>query len=358
MKNGATFIIGGQYGDEGKGLISGYISLRDNAKIVCKGGVGPNAEHGIFTSDTNYLKVNQLPLGWIFNPNTQIKIGSGVVLDPVKFFYECEKYNLLDRVKVDYRCSILTQEHMNAERNSKHINNISSTFSGSGFCKADFVLRKAKQARDIPELENYITDVALEINNVAKEYLVTIESSQGTFLSLAISSDYPNTTSDNVTTCAVADDVLLNWQHIKDVILCIKTMPSREGIGSMGSRELSLEEIKDKGLVEISSIGGVVRRKAESINFELLKYACMVNGATQIALTFCEHYDPSINNITSIADISYKLWELIHKVEDNTNIPVTILNTGKHYLSIIDLTGEKVDWEKVKNNLSVYKERI
>jgi len=356
MKNGATFIIGGQWGDEAKGLISSYITFRDKAKLVCKGGIGPNAEHGIFTSDNSYLKVNQLPLGWLFNPDTQIRIGSGVALDTIKFFYECEKYKLFDRVKVDYRCPILTQEHIDAERNSKHINSISSTFSGSGFCRADFVNRKAKQARDIPELKNYITDVGLEINEVAKDNIIVIESSQGTFLSLAISSDYPNTTSDNVTTCAVADDVLLNWRYIKDVILAVKTMPTREGIGSMGSRELSLDEIKDKGLVEISSIGGVIRRKSESINFELLKYAVMINGATQIALTFCEHFDPEIKNIKNIADISCKLWELIHKIEDTVNLPVTILNTGKHYSSIVDLTGERINWKEIENNLVKYRE--
>jgi len=36
--------------------------------------------------------------------------------------------------------------------------------------------------------------------------------------------------------------------------------------------------------------------------------------------------------------ITARLWELIRKVEEVTGTPVTILNTGKPYKSIIDLT--------------------
>jgi adenylosuccinate synthase len=36
--------------------------------------------------------------------------------------------------------------------------------------------------------------------------------------------------------------------------------------------------------------------------------------------------------------ITDKLWKLIRKVEEVTGAPVTILNTGKPYKSIIDLT--------------------
>jgi len=38
------------------------------------------------------------------------------------------------------------------------------------------------------------------------------------------------------------------------------------------------------------------RRKAVGIDWEMLKYAAEINGATQVALTFCEHYDPEITD--------------------------------------------------------------
>lgn len=356
MNKGAWFIIGGQWGDCGKGVISAYIGSRESAKAVYRAGTGPNAEHGIFLHDEKtYLKTNQLPLGWMFNPDVQIRIGSGVAVDPVKLFSEMKKYGLEDRVKVDYRCPIVTSEHISAEENSKAMSAIGSTFSGTGYCRADFVLRKAKQARDIPELANYITDVSKEINDNAKNNVIVVESSQGTFLSLALSDDYPNVTSDNVTAMAAADDVLLNWKNIAEVVLVVKALPTREGAGKMGNvKEMDLSEIEEKGFVEPSSIGGVARRKAESIDFDMLRYAIEVNGATQIALTFLDHYDPEMKDAKSIGDVTPRAWDLIEKIESMTGIPVTILNTGKSYDCIIDRSGAKIDWKSIDNKISKY----
>lgn len=336
---GATIVVGAQWGDEGKGLISAYLNARDNSKIVCRSGTGPNAEHGIFLEDRKtYMKVNQLPLGFMFNPRTQIRIGSGVAVNPEWLFTEAKRYGVLERVKVDYRCPIISAEHMEAEKKSRNMAAIGSTFSGTGYCRSAFVMRTAQQAKDIPALKEYLTDTGLEVNEAARKGTVVIESSQGTLLSLAVSPDYPNVTSDNVTAMAAADDVLLNWKNLSEVVMAVKAMPSREGAGSMGVAEMPLEEIKEKNLVEFSSIGGAVRRKAVGIDWELLRYAAEVNGATQVALTFCEHYDPEMTDVVERDKITDKLWQLIRKVEEATNAPVTMLNTGKPYKSIIDLT--------------------
>ncbi|MCK4435209.1 adenylosuccinate synthetase [Candidatus Bathyarchaeota archaeon] len=37
-------IVGGQYGGEGKGKVTSYLSLRDNPAIAARGG-GPNSGH-------------------------------------------------------------------------------------------------------------------------------------------------------------------------------------------------------------------------------------------------------------------------------------------------------------------------
>lgn len=353
---GAYIVVGGQWGDCGKGLISAYLGAREDAKLVCRAGTGANAEHGIFLEDEKtYLKVNQLPLGWMFNPNTQIRIGSGVAVDPVKLLTEIDKYHLAERVKIDYRCPIITREHIKAEEESKGMASIGSTFSGTGYCRADFVLRKAQQARDIPMLKNYILDVGSEINVISDNHISIVECSQGFGLSLAISDDYPNVTSDNVTSMAAADDVLLNWKKLKEVVMVVKALPTREGAGKMGNvRELTLNEIESKGFVEPSSIGGVTRRKAEGIDFDMLKYATEVNGATQIALTFLDHYDEEMKNAKSYGEITDKAWKLIEKIEATTHIPVSILNTGKAYNNIIDLSSGvlQLDWNTVGKNVS------
>lgn len=334
---GAYIVVGAQWGDESKGLISAYLSARENAVAVYRAGTGANAEHGLFLSDEKtYLKVNQLPLGWMLNENCKIRVGSGVAVDPDKLMKELDKYHLHSRIKIDYRCPVITADHIKAEEESKGMESIGSTRSGTGFCRADFVLRKAHQVREFLPTA-YTFDCGEEINQDAKCDTVIIESSQGTFLSLAVSDDYPNCTSDNVIAPSAMDDVLLNWKYLKEVVLVVKALPTREGKGDMGNvSELSIEKIKERGMVEESSIGGVVRRKASGIDFDMLKYAVEINGATQIALTFCEHYDIGAKNATRTRDLPLSIFSLMNKIERETNVPVTILNTGKPYWAIID----------------------
>jgi adenylosuccinate synthase len=357
MKKGAYIIVGAQWGDEGKGLISAYINAREKALAVYRAGTGANAEHGIFLEDEKtYLKTNQLPLGWIFNPDTLIRVGSGVAVDPNKLIQEINTYNLGNRVRVDYRCPIITEKHIQAEQESKGMKDIGSTFSGTGFCRADFVLRKAKQAKDISSLFGLINNAGKEINHFCKEGTVIVECSQGTWLSLALSNDYPNVTSDNVTAVAAADDVLLNWKNIKEVVLVVKALPTREGAGNFGSvEEIHPDHVKEAGMFEPSSIGGVQRRKATGIDFDLLRESVEINGATQIALTFCDHYDPKCTNAKKPDEITDKVWDLIERIEFETKLPVTILNTGKAYNNIIDLsTNNTIDWESIGKRLQEY----
>ena len=43
----STVVIGGFFGDEGKGKIISYLALHDKPTIVVRGGAGPNAGHTI-----------------------------------------------------------------------------------------------------------------------------------------------------------------------------------------------------------------------------------------------------------------------------------------------------------------------
>jgi len=339
----AKWIGGAQFGDEGKGVASAVLTNIYDAKLIVRTGVGPNAEHGLFLEDeTTYLKVNQLPLGWILNSQTQIRIGRNVAIDPVKLQTEIEQYRLDGRVKIDPNCPIITPEHIRKEAESKRMRDgIGSTMSGSGYAHADHILRIGPVARDIDFLSPLLIDVSEEVNRISQTDVVILESSQGYGLSLS-TEYYPNTTSKNVTSTSAMDDAGLNPFRLSDVFLVVKTMPTREGGGSMGRvNELSTDEIKRRNLTEISSIGGKIRRKAESIDFEMLKTASEVNGATQIVLTFCDQYDPEVRNITKKDHITKKVWELIDRIEKTTDVPVTLINTGKPFYSFIDLLDRK-----------------
>ena len=101
--------------------------------------------------------------------------------------------------------------------------------------------------------------------------------------------------------------------------------------------ELDNEEILRRGIAEYGVVTGRQRRKAAEIPWELLEYAAMLNGPTEIALAFCDPYDPAVTGATSADQLTPRIRELITKVEQVTSAPVTTVETGKLFEHMIDL---------------------
>ena len=334
----AIIVVDAFWGDSGKGKIAAYLAQKHKAAYTVRAGTGTNAGHSIYFENGDAIQTHQLPCGWLY-PQTQLRVGSGVAVDPEQFLRETQQYALADRTKVDFRCPIIEPRHKTQEKSDSNLmDRVGSTGSGTGAARADFILRRAQQAQNHADLSDAITDVALEINTAcAQGKTVVVEGSQGTHLSLALTHDYPYCTSDNCTSIAAADDVGLNWQHIEDVILIVKAVPSRVGEGHLPN-ELTDAEIKSRHILEFGVTTGRQRRKAETIPWDLLTESVMLNGATQIALTFCDHFDPTVQGIRNADELTPMVQNLISTVTEHTGIPIAIVETGKNFEDIIDLT--------------------
>lgn len=334
----AIVIVDALWGDSGKGKTCAHLAIRDRAELTVRAGIGTNAGASVTLDDGTLVKARQFPIGWI-NPGTRVAVGSGVLVDPVVVAAEIERFGLSGRASIDGRCAVITPEHIRAERADVHLaDTVGSTCTGNGHARADFILRRGRQAREIPELAPYVTDVARDVNTVASTpgQTVIVEGSQGTMLSLAFSPDYPYTTSGNCTAAAAMDDVGLNWRHVTDVVMVVKAMPTRVGQGPL-PHEMSHEDAVARGIAEFGVITGRPRRKAERLDFDLLAYAAMLNGPTQIALSFCDHYDPAMRGARGSADVTQRVRDLINQVEEATGAPVTMLDTGPRLSDMIDL---------------------
>ncbi|GAA4992093.1 adenylosuccinate synthetase [Actinopolymorpha pittospori] len=333
---GAVIIVDALWGDSGKGKVCAHLAVRDKAPLAVRAGVGTNAGASVTLDDGTLVRARQLPTGWI-NPETTVAVGSGVLVDPEVFAAEVDRFGLAGRALVDGRCALIAPEHVEAERADAHLAaTVGSTCTGNGAARADFVLRRARQARDEPDLAPYVTDVARRVNDVARDDLVLVEGSQGTLLSLAFSDEYPYTTSDNCTAAAAMDDVGLNWRLVQDVLMVVKALPTRVGAGPL-PYELSEAEVLRRGIAEYGVVTGRPRRKAGRLDRELLAYAAMLNGPTQIALTFCDHVDPAMRGASDPAAITAPVRELIAQVEQDTGAPVVLLDTGPRLRDMIDL---------------------
>ncbi|MGY0232222.1 adenylosuccinate synthetase [Longispora urticae] len=330
----AIIVVDALWGDSGKGKTCAHLTIKHQAGLNVRAGVGTNAGASVTLPDGVLVKARQLPIGWI-NPGTRVAVGPGVLVDPRVLADEVERFGLAGRAFIDGRCAVITPEHIKAELDDLHLNGtVGSTCTGNGHARADFVLRRAQQARDLPELAPYLLDVAREVNTVAASGTVIVAGSQGTMLSLALSRDYPYTTSGNCTAAAAMDEVGLNWRLVTDVVMVVKAMPTRVGRGPLPF-EMTAAEAEARGIAEYGVHTGRTRRKAERIDFELLEYAAMLNGPTQIALTFTDHYDPDMRG--SRGHVTPEVRDLISRVEAATGAPVTMLDTGPGLHDIIDL---------------------
>ena len=339
VSEGITIIVDAFWGDGGKGLISAWYALLTHASGVFRGCGGPGAEHGIFYNG-KYIKTNQLPLGFLMT-GSLIGIGPGTAVDPEKLYEEMVRFKLEpDRVRIDPRCPLVTPLDIEEEIRSAHMRGIGSTMSGTGACMARRVSRTATLAEEVGYLKPFVENIPELANKLASKGNIILESSQGFGLSNFFGSGR-YVTSVDVTTGSVLAGVGADWRKIKRVVLVVKALPTREGTGPMGNvEEFTVEEMLEKGIVEYSSICDPqtgkpnIRRKAKGIDWDILKRASDINGATEIALTFAEHYDKSVTDVTKWSDLTPKVLNLIKKIESVTGAPVTIVNTGKSFNSL------------------------
>ena len=79
-------VVGGQWGDEGKGKIVDFLS-RD-AHMVARFQGGANAGHTVYKGKQKIV-LHQIPSG-ILTKNCQCVLGNGMVIDPVDLVEELE----------------------------------------------------------------------------------------------------------------------------------------------------------------------------------------------------------------------------------------------------------------------------
>ena len=329
----STVVIGGFFGDEGKGKIISYLALHDKPSIVVRGGAGPNAGHTIKDGDKIY-KVRMLPSGFL-NKDAKVMVGPGVVVNPSVLLKEINDFDVEGRAFLDYNCGIIEESHKEADSQGRLKEKIGSTGSGTGPANAERAMRTLKMAKEIDELESYLTDVPLEVNSALdRNENVLIEGTQGTHLSLWHGT-YPFVTTKDVTASGICADVGIGPKKVDDVIVVFKAYLTRVGTGPMPG-ELSAEETSAKGWEEFGTVTGRLRRAAE-FDFGLAKRAIMLSSANQISITKLDVRFPNCTGITSYDELEEDAKSFIKKIEKELGVKVTLIGTGPSVNDVIDL---------------------
>ena len=329
----STVVIGGFFGDEGKGKIISYLALHDKPSIVVRGGAGPNAGHTIKDGEKIY-KVRMLPSGFL-NKDAKVMVGPGVVVNPSVLLKEINDFDVEGRAFLDYNCGIIEESHREADSQGRLKEKIGSTGSGTGPANAERAMRTLKMAKEIDELESYLTDVPFEVNSALdRNENVLIEGTQGTHLSLWHGT-YPFVTTKDVTASGICADVGIGPKKVDDVIVVFKAYLTRVGTGPMPG-ELSEEETSAKGWEEFGTVTGRLRRAAE-FDFGLAKRAVMLSSANQISITKLDVRFPNCAGITSYDELEEDAKSFIKKIENELGVKVTLIGTGPSVNDVIDL---------------------
>lgn len=357
MNKNVTIVLDGQAGSCGKGKICGYIAQKDNFEISTNNW-SSNAGHTYVDDEGNKIIVSHLPMA-IINKNTKLCINAGAIITPEILESELVKYRDIigkRKIYIHPRAMIIKEKHRKEEKSKIRSG---STFKGCGSALSE----KAMRLPGVELIKDYyinfsdyakskieITDTSIILNQSQKNIL--LEGAQGADLDINYGLDYPNVTSRQCNSSQLIADAGLSPFKVKDIIMVIRPYPIRisnkTNLGIdiysgdyAGSKEITWSEIKkrcnaDIDLEEYTTVTKKTRRVFE-MNWDRLKYNVMINNPTQIALNFAQYIDWDAYKCADYKKLSNKVKEFINKIENNTNIPVTMIGTGERNCDIIDL---------------------
>jgi adenylosuccinate synthase len=330
MLNRISVLVGLQWGDEGKGKIVDILSPEYD--IVARYQGGANAGHTIVFQSKKYV-LHLIPSG-IFTKGIKCVIGNGTVIDPVALLDEIgliekEGIDLKERLFISRDAHLILPYHKIIDAiNESKSDKIGTTKKGIGPAYFDKYARRGIKISDIELLDilkekiinnlTYLKSIfpdsdelnktsADEIyNDLLKQYKefkqyvcftqkllndaikegknILLEGAQGALLDVDFGT-YPYITSSNPTSGGACTGSGIPPNKITNVVGIVKAYTTRVGEGPFPT------ELFDENGKKISEIGAEFGattgrpRRCGWLDLVALKYACMINGVTELVIT-------------------------------------------------------------------------
>ncbi len=332
----AHVVVGGFFGDEGKGRVAAYLALRYRPWAAARTGAS-NAGHTVVYRGERYrLRVS--PAGFV-NPSTRLYIARGALVALDVFLEEARRLGLGGRLFLDPLTGVITREHVERERRDEYLmKTVGSTGTGVGAAMVDRVLRRLRLARDYPELKRFLADTQAELMEaIDRGETVLVEASQGYWLSL-YHGTYPYVTSRDTTAAAALSELGLGPGDAGRVTVVLKAFVTRVGAGPLPG-ELPREKLEELGWVEYGTVTGRPRRAAP-FNPELARRAVRANTATDVALTKLDVLFPEARCRRSWGELPPEARKWVTWVEEELDTPVSVIATGEDVECTIDRSRE------------------
>ena len=318
-------IMGGQWGDEGKGKIVDLLSK--NVNVVARYQGGANAGHTVY-SNGQKLVLHQVPSG-VLQDDCICILGNGMVIDPVELSLEIQELKDLNfstsNIYISPNAHIVTPLHKGIDLKNEDSakNKIGTTGKGIGPTYVDKYNRKGVRAIDllnIPKLKTKLEKrvaIAIDKNEVATsfshtnkdfedfynscEYVgkyiknifpimhnqdnkILVEGAQGALLDIDHGT-YPYVTSSNPTIGGISSGLGIPTSKFDSIIGIFKAYVTRVGNGPFPTELFNEvgEKIQDIG----KEFGATTGRPRRCGWFDTVAadYSIKLNGINEIVLT-------------------------------------------------------------------------
>ena len=342
-------VVGAQWGDEGKGKIVDWLTERTDIVVRAQG--GNNAGHTVISEGKTYI-LHLIPSGILW-PGKRCVIGNGVVMDPVSLLGEIDGLEEKgigvspENLMISDRAHLVLPYHreLDARRESNlGSKKIGTTKRGIGPTYAEKIERTGLRVHDLFDTVNFVERVGAKIDDcntileaageplidaeaVTRECLdaaerlrpyvgntvkflheaitdgstLLFEGAQGTYLDVDFGT-YPFVTSSNTTSGGACTGSGVPPQKIDKVIGVAKAYTTRVGAGPFPTEDDNWGDTLHGMGREFGATTGRERR-CGWLDLPLLRYAVMVNGIDELAVTnldglddlaeipICTHYE-------------------------------------------------------------------
>lgn len=333
----ATIVLGGQWGDEGKGKLTD--TLAADADLVVRANGGANAGHTVQTEQGTF-KLHLIPCG-ILHANCDSIVGAGVVVDPRLMLEEMDHLTQrgisLERLRVSERAHVVLPYHPildSLEETERLEGSIGTTLRGNGPAYSDKVSRRglrmgdlvapntlrARLAEELPRWNRILTDVygAEPINQARlidelsgygerlRPYVgltepivadaldrgarVIIECAQGAMLDIDYGT-YPYVTSSATTAAGACQGAGVPPTSVERVLGVFKAYSTRVGAGPLPTElhDATGDLIRERG----NEYGTTTGRPRRTGWFDAVaaRYVVRLNGVSDVAMTLLDVFD-------------------------------------------------------------------
>jgi len=333
----ATIVMGGQWGDEGKGKLTD--TLAASASMVVRANGGANAGHTVQT-DQGVFKLHLIPSG-ILNSSCLSIVGAGVVVDPKRMLEEMDHLHdrgiSLEPLRISERAHVVLPYHPvldGLEEAERRDGSIGTTLRGIGPAYSDKVSRRGLRVGDLVApntLRDFLGEALPRWNRIlvgvygaepfaldklyeelsgygdrlrayvgATEPLVSdaldraeqiiIECAQGAMLDIDYGT-YPFVTSSSTTAAGACQGAGVPPTSVKRVLGVFKAYSTRVGAGPLPTELMDAtgDLIRERG----HEYGATTGRPRRTGWFDAVaaRYVAKLNGVSDMAMTLLDVFD-------------------------------------------------------------------